>query len=42
MSIGNHDVGFDALTDSAISVTHDDMPLFFVFNPQHSSLANVE
>jgi len=42
MSIGNHDVGYDALTDSTITVTQEDMPLFFIFNPQHSSQNNVE
>lgn len=37
MSVGNHDVGFDALTDNAISTADEDIPLFFYFNPQHSS-----
>lgn len=35
MSIGNHDVGFDALTDNKMAQTSEDYPLFFVYNPQH-------
>lgn len=35
MSVGNHDVGFDALTDNTIKKTQEGYPLFFVYNPQH-------
>jgi predicted MPP superfamily phosphohydrolase len=34
-SVGNHDVGFDALSTLDIPRTNEDFPLFFVFNPQH-------
>ena len=37
MSIGNHDVGFDALDDVQISSTNEYIPLFFLYNPQHLS-----
>lgn len=36
-NVGNHDVGFDALTSNQISTTKENLPLFFVFNPQHLS-----
>lgn len=42
MSVGNHDVGFDALTQTSITATQEEMPLFFIFNPQHSSPNNPE
>lgn len=35
MSIGNHDVGFDALDDVQISSTNEYLPLFLAYNPQH-------
>lgn len=38
MSIGNHDVGFDALDDVKISSTNEYLPLFLAYNPQHLSL----
>jgi hypothetical protein len=34
-NVGNHDVGFDALTDNKITATNEEIPLFFVYNPQH-------
>ncbi len=34
-SVGNHDVGFDALSTLDIIRTNEEIPLFFVFNPQH-------
>ena len=37
MSIGNHDVGFDALDPVQISSTNEYLPLFFLYNPQHLS-----
>lgn len=37
LTLGNHDVGFDALTDNYIRTSRDEYPLFFVYNPQHSS-----
>ena len=37
MSIGNHDVGFDALDPVEISSTNEYLPLFFLYNPQHLS-----
>lgn len=37
MSIGNHDVGFDALDDVKISSTNEYLPLFLAYNPQHLS-----
>jgi hypothetical protein len=40
MSVGNHDVGFDAMTQNDISTTPEELPLFFYFNPQHLSKSN--
>jgi hypothetical protein len=37
LTIGNHDIGFDALTENRISTSRDEYPLFFVYNPQHLS-----
>jgi hypothetical protein len=37
MSIGNHDVGFDALDKVFISQHEDYLPLFLLYNPQHLS-----
>ena len=37
MTIGNHDVGFDALDNVTLSQHEDYLPLFFVYNPQHLS-----
>lgn len=37
MSIGNHDVGFDAVTSNQIDNTTTGLPLFLIYNPQHSS-----
>jgi hypothetical protein len=37
LSVGNHDVGFDALTQNKIITTNEELPLFFVLNPQHFS-----
>lgn len=34
-TVGNHDVGYDALTSNSIGTAAADLPLFFVFNPQH-------
>jgi hypothetical protein len=35
MSVGNHDVGFDAIHASNVTFTNEDLPLFFLYNPQH-------
>ena len=35
MSIGNHDVGFDSMATTEISREDDEIPLYFVYNPQH-------
>ena len=37
MAIGNHDVGFDALTPIDINTSNQTIPLFFLYNPQHLS-----
>ena len=37
MSVGNHDVGFDALSKASISKDFSKIPLFFMFNPQHGT-----
>lgn len=37
LSIGNHDVGFDALDPVQLSLTNEYIPLFFLYNPQHLS-----
>ena len=37
MSIGNHDVGFDALNPITVPSSSEYLPLFFVYNPQHST-----
>lgn len=37
MSVGNHDVGFDAFDDVAVPINNNDLPLFFLYNPQHLS-----
>ena len=37
LSVGNHDVGFDALTENKITTSEEYLPLFFVLNPQHAS-----
>ena len=39
LSVGNHDVGFDALTDNSINNSTNEMPLFFVYNPQHTAFS---
>lgn len=40
LSVGNHDVGFDAMTENTISTSIEDYPLFFIYNPQHTSPTN--
>lgn len=35
MTIGNHDVGFDSMSTTAISREDEEVPLYFVYNPQH-------
>jgi hypothetical protein len=35
MALGNHDIGFDSLSSNKYSKSLDDLPLFFIFNPQH-------
>ena len=37
MAVGNHDVGFDALTPVNINLGNETTPLFLLFNPQHLS-----
>lgn len=37
MSIGNHDVGFDALNPISLPSAKEYLPLFFVYNPQHTT-----
>ena len=37
MSIGNHDVGFDALSKINVPTSNEYTPLFFVYNHQHTS-----
>lgn len=38
LSIGNHDVGYDALSDVKIDFNDPtDLPYYFLFNPQHTS-----
>ena len=39
LSIGNHDVGYDALAGIKIDfMDYYSLPYYFLFNPQHSSL----
>lgn len=40
LTVGNHDIGFDALTDNYMRTSQDEYPLFFVYNPQHKSETN--
>jgi hypothetical protein len=35
MSVGNHDVGFDALSNVGVDMELDEVPLYFLYNPQH-------
>ena len=37
LSVGNHDVGFDSLNTAGIPLNNEDLPLFFLYNPQHLS-----
>lgn len=37
LSVGNHDVGYDALATYRIDTSNDGIPYFFLFNPQHVS-----
>ena len=37
LSIGNHDVGYDALASVKTDMAIDKVPYFFLFNPQHLS-----
>lgn len=40
MTVGNHDVGFDALATVDIDMSDlDSIPNFFIFNPQHLTAA---
>jgi metallophosphoesterase superfamily enzyme len=42
MSVGNHDVGFNALEKPGAKFNRNDVPYFFLFNPQHSSTDSSE
>ena len=35
LTLGNHDIGFDSLSNNKYARTSEDLPLFFIFNPQH-------
>lgn len=35
LTLGNHDIGYDSLSNNKYSRTFEDLPLFFIFNPQH-------
>jgi hypothetical protein len=35
MSVGNHDVGFDSMAAVEVSYTEEEIPLYFMYNPQH-------
>ena len=37
LSVGNHDVGYDALATYRIDTSNERIPFFFLFNPQHLS-----
>ena len=36
LTIGNHDVGYDALAEVTLDKNNDKIPYFFLFNPQHT------
>ena len=36
LTVGNHDVGYDALTDNWIDNSTNGIPLLFAYNPQHT------
>ena len=35
LTLGNHDIGFDSLSNNKYPRSFEDLPLFFIFNPQH-------
>ncbi len=43
LTIGNHDVGFNALANVKIDMNnYDELPYYFMFNPQHKSLGSTQ
>lgn len=43
LTIGNHDVGYNALSDVKIDMTDtENLPYYFLYNPQHKSLGSSE
>jgi hypothetical protein len=40
MSVGNHDVGFDSMATVQLDREPEEIPLFFLYNPQHLSPDN--
>ncbi len=35
MTMGNHEVGFDSMATVEMSRDDDEIPMYFVYNPQH-------
>lgn len=43
LTIGNHDVGFNALAEVKIDMADtENLPYYFIYNPQHKSLGSSE